>query len=81
MIKTSVVFNYSKFVLSESMEKVLNRGLNFAILPSKLDITEVYVNLRRLDRAAIWQEFFYSRESDTQLNQIFRTHKTNLPKN
>ena len=75
------MFNYSKLKLSESMEKVLNRGLNFAILPNKLDITEVYVNLKRLDRAAIWQEFFYGREKITQENQIFRTHKTNLPKN
>ena len=35
----TVVFNYSDITLTESMEKVLNRGLNFSITPSKLDIT------------------------------------------
>ena len=34
--KVSVVFNYSKRNLTSAMERLLNQGLNFAILPLKL---------------------------------------------
>lgn len=37
--KICVVFNYSKVTLIQEMENVLNRGLNFSILPLKLDLT------------------------------------------
>ena len=39
------------------MKKLLNRALNFAVLPIKLDITEVIVDFNRFARAAIWQEY------------------------
>ena len=63
------------------MERVLNRGLNFSILPKKLDITEVYVNYKRFERSAVWQEFHHGKEKDTNNLPIFKTNKTNLPKN
>ena len=53
----SVVFNSSNIILTEAMEKVLNRGLNFAILPLKLDLTQVLVDYERFERTMIWQEF------------------------
>ena len=37
--KVSVVFNYSKIDITNAMENVLNRGLNFAIMPLKLNLT------------------------------------------
>ena len=37
--KQDIIFNYSRIVLSEPMEKLINRGLNFSVLPKKLDIT------------------------------------------
>ena len=43
------------------MEKVLNRGLNFAILPLKLDLTQVLVDYKRFERTMIWQEFWHGR--------------------
>ena len=45
----SVVFNYSKIKLSQAMETLLNRGFNFSILPLKLDLTQVLVDLRDLN--------------------------------
>ena len=45
------------------MQNILNRALNFAILPLKLDITQVLVDFNRFARAAIWQEFWYGREA------------------
>ena len=36
-LKQNLVFNYSSVSLTDDMTKLLNRGLNFAILPLKLD--------------------------------------------
>ena len=48
----------------------------------KLDITEVLVDLKKFFRAAIWQEYWHNREKDPVYKQpIFKSHKSNLPKN
>ena len=77
----SVVFNYSNIVLTEPMERFLNRGLNFSILPKKMDLTQVYVHFKRFKRSAIWTEFFFGRNAEDTKSPIFKTTKTNLPKN
>ena len=64
------------------MEKVLNRGLKFCILPLKLDITQVLVDYRRFERTMIWHEFWYGRNTDDDyIPPIFKATQTNLPKN
>ena len=64
------------------MENLLNRGLNFAVLPTKLDITQVLVDYKRFERSAIWREFWYGKEECGDRKQpIFRKRKHNLPKN
>jgi hypothetical protein len=64
------------------MEKVLSRGLNFCILPLKLDVTQVLVDFKRFERSMIWKEFWYGRETKEKYEKpIFKTRKTNLPKN
>ena len=78
----NVVFNYSKIKLTPSMEEVLNLGLNFAILPKKLDITQVLSDFKRFERSMIWKEFFYDKENIAEYKPpIFKSKKTNLPKN
>ena len=78
----SIVFNYSNIDLSDDMETLLNKGLNFSILPYKLDMTQVWVDLKRFERSAVWTEFWHGREDqESQEPQIFKEHKTNLPKN
>ena len=62
------------------MDRLLNRGLNFSILPYKLDITQVLVEHKKYSRSVIWNEFFYGRDEDETEKPIFRTEKTNLPK-
>ena len=54
----SVVFNQSNLVLTEAMDNLLNRGLNFAILPLKMDLTQVLVDFKRFERTMVWREFF-----------------------
>ena len=64
------------------MKNLLNRALNFAVLPLKLDITEVLVDFNRFSRAVIWQEYWYGREKDPNFpKNIFKSKKNNLPKN
>ena len=64
------------------METLLNRGLNYAILPLKLDITQVLVDYKRYERAAIWHEFWHGRDKYEDYKQpIFKSNENNLPKN
>ena len=53
--QVNVVFNYSKVVLTQDMESVLNRGLNFGFLPLKLDLTQVLTDFERFERTMIWK--------------------------
>ena len=64
------------------MEEVLNLGLNFAILPKKLHITQVLSDFKRFERRIIWKEFYYGKETDSEYSsKIFKYKKNNLPKN
>ena len=64
------------------METVLNRGLNFAILPQSIDITQILVDFKRYERSVIWMEYWYGRDQDEEQKlPIFRKQKYNLPKN
>ena len=63
------------------MESVLNRGLNFCILPLNLDITQILVDFNRFERTMRWQEFWHGKLKEGEVNPpIFKLRKTNLPK-
>ena len=80
--RINVVFNYSSETLTNDMESVLNKGLNFSPIPEKLDITQLFVDFQRFERTMIWQEFWYGRdESEYQEPSIFKSVKNNLPRN
>ena len=56
--------------------------MNFAILPKKLDITQVLSDFKRFQRSMIWKEYFYDKENiEEYKSPIFKSKKTNLPKN
>ena len=52
-----LIFNYSSYKLSNPMKALLERALNFSVMPLKLDITEVLVDFNRFARATIWHEY------------------------
>ena len=58
--KINIIFNRSKIELTPEMEKVLNRGLNFCVLPLKLDLTQVLVDFKQFERTISWQEFWHN---------------------
>ena len=51
--KVNVIFNYSQLILTPAMESLLNRGLNFAITPLKLNLTQVLVDYQKFERRMI----------------------------
>ena len=78
----TAVFNKSNFILTDKMEKVMNRGLNFGVLSKKLDITQVFVDLKKFDRTMIWKEWWHGHTTEEEYDKpMFKTHKTNLPAN
>ena len=78
----SVVFNYSNYDLSSDMECLLNRGLNFAVLPHKLDMTQILRCYKRFERTIIWKEFWFPDNFQLEnQKKIFSKVKYNMPKN
>ena len=63
------------------MERLINKGLNFSVLPKKLDITQLLVEYKKFERWAIWTEFWFGREVQDKETKLFKTEKTNRPKN
>ena len=45
------------------MINVLNRGLNFCILPIKINKTPMLVDWKRFERTMIWTKFWYGKET------------------
>ena len=74
--RINVIFNYSSLKLTPDMETVLNKGLNFAILPLCLDLTQVLTDFKRFERTMIWTEFWYGRESEKKKKPIFKNTKS-----
>jgi hypothetical protein len=76
-------YNYSDLVLTNSMSKILNRGLNFYVTPPNLNVTEMLVDYRKFERKMKWKEFFSDKdkENDDQekIPEVFPKEKSNLP--
>ena len=72
-----MIFYYSTVKLTQDMENVLNRGLNIAILPLNLDLTQVLTDFKRFERTMIWKEFWYGRENENGRKiPMFKQKKT-----
>ena len=41
------------------MEELLHLGHNFAVLPFKLDITQILVDFKKFEITMTWHEFWY----------------------
>ena len=79
--RINVVINESDTTLTESMEKVLSRGLKFAILPLQLDITQVLTEFKYFERTLVWKEFWFGKYADeTYTEPIFKQQKKQLSK-
>ena len=77
-----MVFNNSSLVLSDAMIKVLNRGLKFAVMPLKLDITQVLTDFKRFERTMVWREYWFGKESNvTYKPPLFKHKRTISPEN
>ena len=77
--KVSVIFNYSGIKLSDGAEKLLNRGLNFSILPDQLNFTKVLVDVAELQRKMEWKEYFHDKEEQKYDPPLFKKKKYTFP--
>ena len=76
--KNNIVFNYSHIELTPAMQKLLNRALNFAVLPHKLDSTQLLVDFNRFARSTIWQEYWFGKESEEKRIQPQYSKRENI---
>ena len=63
------------------MKDLLNLCLKFAILPLKLNTTQVLVDFLAYERNRVWREFFNDIEEEGYTPPIFKTKKYIFPKN
>ena len=77
-----MIFNYSGINISEGAIKCLNKGLSFAILPQKLNLTQVLADISEFERTMEWIEFFHDKDKDNDHKgaKLFKEKKTNRPK-
>ena len=78
--KINTVFNYSNVQITEPMINVLNRGLNFCVLPPKLDITQTLADLKKFNRTSVWKEYWFGVEKEDRKTPIFKKVKNNMPR-
>ena len=64
------------------MTNVLNKGLNFSVLPKKIDNTQVLAEYKRFERTMTWKEYWFDEDDnsvDTKKESIFKIEKHNFP--
>ena len=79
--KVSAVFNYSSIHITDDMNKLLNRGLNFCIKPMKINLSNILTDFKRFKRKMLWHEFFHDNDNSDYKAPLFKTEKSNYPKN
>ena len=66
------------------MISLLNKGLNFSILPDKIDNTQILTEHKRFERTMFWKSFWAEKGNSIRENDkvyIFRGKENNFPRN
>ena len=63
------------------MVKVLNHGLKYSVLPSKLDISQVLTDLRQFERTMVWKDYWFGKDQEPYVPPIFKQKKNNFFRN
>ena len=74
-----MVFNFSDHPLSEDMISFLNRGLNFAVMPDKLNISQVLCRKQFFRQNSGFQLIEWNDGTDDK-SPMFKKEKTNIPR-
>ena len=59
-----MVHNLCDYPLTETMTKVLNKGLLYVITPQRVNETELRADLASWKRTIRWKEFFHKEDND-----------------
>ena len=69
--------------LTQPMVKLLDRGLNFCVTPSTLNITQIKVDFDKFERRVLWKEWWFGRKDEEieikKPKSLFPTESTHLP--
>ena len=66
------------------MISLLNKGLNFSVLPDKIDNTQILTEHERFEWTMFWKSFWIEKNNPIRDNEkvhIFRSKKNNFPRN
>ena len=77
----NAVFNYSSLLITEDMQKLLNRGLNFCIKPLKINLSSILTDFKRFKRKMLWHEYFYGEDKMDYEAPLFKTEKISFRTN
>ena len=77
--QVSPIFNFSSVIIDRPTEKLLNRGLNFAIKTPIPSTTQIKADCRKFTRTVTWNEFWSRNPAPIYTRPIFKAEKTNLP--
>ena len=82
-MRSALYINYSDTPLTKDMRCLLNRGLNYAIVPKTVNTTGVIAGFEKFGRNCKFQEHLYKNnpdmESETFIKKPWKPVKTNLP--
>ena len=67
-MQSQIVTNYSDKVLTNDMKSFCQLGLNFAMVPRKVNTTGIRAGFEKLSRTMHWTEFYHN-DRDTNLTQ------------
>ena len=78
----SIIYNYSSLTLTPAMESLLNRGMNFALTPNKVDFTKLLVEFKYFERSLLWKDYWSNQppQEEEYKPGIFKKKKSNFPK-
>ena len=86
-MQAQIVTNYSDKVLTNEMKSFCQLGLNFAMVPKKVNTTAIQAGFEKMSRTMKWTEYFYD-QKDTNFQQDpsssfkalpWKPVRTNLP--
>ena len=60
---------------------ILNKGLNFSILPNKPNLNHALMDLAYHQRSMAWKEYWFDKEKQEFEKRVFKEKKTNMPPN
>ena len=74
-----VVFNFSSQIIDPPTQRLLNRGLSFAVKTLAPTRSEIKADCKKFSRRVLFTERFHDSQNQNYTPPLFKTDKSNLP--